>query len=79
MHALASKALRSGDHKGALRQLRAAVALDPGYAPLHRELGKLYMRSRDRKKGVAHFRKYVELAPTASDTKVYREIIRQSQ
>ncbi len=77
LHADASAALRAGDQKAALRLLKTAVRIDPGYAPLHRDLGKLYMRQRNRKKGVAHYKRYVKLSPDAADAKAFRTIIRR--
>jgi hypothetical protein len=77
LHAQASAALRSGNQKKALKRLKAAVALDPLYAPLHRDIGKLYVRRRRLKKGVAHYKRYLALSPNASDAKTYRAIIRQ--
>ncbi len=57
----------AGDTSGAIDRFRAALARDPRYAPAHRGLGMAYERKGDRAGAARSFRKYLALAPTASD------------
>lgn len=57
----------AGDTGGAIDRFRAALARDPRYAPAHRGLGMAYERKGDRTSAARSFRKYLALAPTASD------------
>lgn len=57
----------AGDTGGAIDRFRDALARDPRYAPAHRGLGMAYERKGDRTRAARSFRKYLELAPGASD------------
>lgn len=48
------------------------------YPPCHRQLGILYASKDDTASSVRHYRRYVELAPSAGDAARVREIIREA-
>jgi predicted Zn-dependent protease len=62
----------AGDAKAAYQ---AALAKSATCAPAHRGLGLLCRKSGDTAGAVEHFRKYVELAPTAPDAKYISEYL----
>jgi serine/threonine-protein kinase len=63
----------AGDTGGAIGRFQDALARDPRYAPAHRGLGMAYERKGDRTRAARSFRKYLELAPTASDADQIRQ------
>ncbi len=54
------------DEKGALADLQAAVAKEPGYAPAHYYLGGRLAMSKRFKDAAGEYAKYLELAPNGS-------------
>jgi serine/threonine protein kinase len=63
----------AGDTGGAIGRFQDALARDPRYAPAHRGLGMAYERKGDRTRAARSFRKYLELAPSASDAAQIRQ------
>ncbi|HUQ01285.1 MAG TPA: protein kinase [Kofleriaceae bacterium] len=57
----------AGDTGGAIDRFQDALARDPRYAPAHRGLGMAYEKKGDRSRAARSFKKYLELAPQASD------------
>jgi serine/threonine protein kinase len=62
----------AGDTGGAIDRFRDALTRDPGYAPAHRGLGMAYERKGDRSRAARSFKKYLDLAPRASDAEQIR-------
>lgn len=63
--ALARVAARGGGDFGVARgPLEAALALDPGHADAHHELGDVLLHLHDDRGALAHYTRAVELAPT---------------
>jgi serine/threonine-protein kinase len=57
----------AGDTGAAINRFLAALDRDPRYAPAHRGLGMAYERKGERSRAARSFRRYLELAPDASD------------
>ena len=57
--------MKRGNYEVALRKLKHALELDPGYAEAHNILGVLYARLGETEKAEQHYRKSVRLAPQA--------------
>ncbi len=75
LHAEAMRLMRQRDLDGATRKLREALRLAPQRATLHRDLGRVAMRSGDRAGAVREFRAYLSAAPGAADAATYRAIV----
>lgn len=56
-----------GDTDGALKSLKRAADLDPGYAPTYRALGDVYAKRGETGKARGAYQRYLKLAPRASD------------
>jgi Flp pilus assembly protein TadD len=61
----------------AVRAFKKAVELDPKYAQAHRELGYALVQQGDFNGAVEHFKKYVELAPSAPDAGQIKSMVQQ--
>jgi len=61
----------------AVRAFSKAVELDPQYAMAHRELGYALVQQGDFAAALTHFKKYLELAPKASDATAIQDTVRQ--
>jgi len=70
-------AKNSDRNEEAVRAFQKAVELDPGYAAAHRELGYTLVKQGDFKGAVAHFNKYLDLAPKAPDAGEIRAMAKQ--
>jgi Flp pilus assembly protein TadD len=62
----ASRLSRSGDFKGAARELERAVAADPDFAEAHANLGVQYLRLGRLKEAEAELLRSIELNPVSS-------------
>jgi len=67
------------DFRGAIAAFEEAARLSPGDADVQKQLGRAYMRAGDIPRGVASYRRYLDLAPTAPDRAVIESIIAQHQ
>jgi serine/threonine protein kinase len=67
------------DFRGAIRSFEEAARLSPSDADVQKQLGRAYMRAGDIPRGVAAYRRYLELAPAATDRAVIESIISQHQ
>ena len=56
-----------GKHDEAIAAFKRALVADPKEAKAERGLGVTYAAKGDKAEGVAHLKKYLELAPTADD------------
>ncbi len=56
-----------GDSETAIEHLLKAIELKRDYAEAHRELGTAYYMAGARKKAIASYKRYLKLAPKASD------------
>lgn len=63
------------DLPGAMKKLQEATKLAPRMAKLHRDMGRIAMRSRRKDAAIRHFETYLRLAPKAPDAATYRTII----
>ncbi|HEV8336963.1 MAG TPA: tetratricopeptide repeat protein [Candidatus Polarisedimenticolia bacterium] len=61
----------------AVRAFKKAVELDPKYAQAHRELGYALVQQGDFNGAVEHFKKYIELAPSAPDAGQIKSMVQQ--
>lgn len=59
--------------------LLACVELDPSAANCHRSLGVLYAKKEETKKAIAHYKRYVALAPESSDAERVRRMIQDAE
>jgi Flp pilus assembly protein TadD len=64
--------LRSGDVAGALARYQEAARLNPTDAKTQRQIVKCYNRLGQRDRAVPFIKRYLELAPDASDADFYR-------
>jgi tetratricopeptide (TPR) repeat protein len=62
-------------NKEAAQYFRKAVAIDPKYAPAHRELARTLMASQDFAGALKHFQEYLKLNPKAADAKEIQDSI----
>lgn len=62
-----------GDTTGALATFRASAASSPGFAPTWRGLGLVYEKVGSKSQARQAFRRYLQLAPNASDAEQIRE------
>jgi len=53
--------LKLGHEDDAQRALHKAIALEPGFAKPHEDLGRLYLASREPERAVRHFRQAIQL------------------
>jgi serine/threonine-protein kinase len=67
----------ANDVAGAIRRFEEAARLMPQSAEVHKQLGRAYMRAGDVQRGIAAYRRYLTLAPHASDRAVVERIIAQ--
>ncbi|HEX4458159.1 MAG TPA: protein kinase [Polyangia bacterium] len=65
-------AFRSGDVDAALARYLEAAKLNPGDARTQRQIGKCYNRLGQRDRAEPYFRRYLQLAPDASDAEFIR-------
>jgi Flp pilus assembly protein TadD len=65
------------DFRTAIRSFEEAARLSPSDADVQKQLGRAYMRAGDITRGVVAYRRYLELAPGASDRAVIESIIAQ--
>jgi Flp pilus assembly protein TadD len=56
-----------GDTTGALATFRSSLSSNPGFAPTWRGLGLVYEKLGNKGQARAAFRRYLQLAPSASD------------
>jgi regulator of sirC expression with transglutaminase-like and TPR domain len=67
--------LRREDHPRVLRVLHRLRQLDPDNPVPHRDLGMTFMRLSYPGRAIDHLEAYLELAPTAGDTDVVRQLL----
>jgi tetratricopeptide (TPR) repeat protein len=67
-HALGRSYSKRGMHGAALAAFQTALTFDPNHAESHFELARLYIgHFEDKRSGVSHLRRYLQLNPTAKD------------
>jgi Flp pilus assembly protein TadD len=66
---------RAGDVEGALARYQEAARLNPSDPRTQRQIGKCYNRLGNRDRAQPYLRKYLELAPDASDAAFIRAIL----
>jgi serine/threonine-protein kinase len=66
-----------GDLRGAIASFRAAARAMPGSAEAQKQLGRAHMRNGDVSRGIAAYRRYLDLAPDAPDRAIVERIIGQ--
>jgi Flp pilus assembly protein TadD len=76
-YAEARRLFLANDLSGAISHFEEAARRIPGRARIQKELGRAYMRTGDVSHGVRAYRRYLELAPNASDRAIVEQIIRQ--
>ncbi len=62
-----------GDTNGALRSLRTSLAANPRHAPTWRGLGLVFEKMGEKDQARAAFKRYLQLAPSASDAGQIRQ------
>ncbi|HEU0035512.1 MAG TPA: protein kinase [Kofleriaceae bacterium] len=67
----------SGNFVESAKVFKEALAIDKNYAPAHRGLGFVYHRSGMTGKAIEHLKRYLALAPDASDADTIRDRIAQ--
>jgi hypothetical protein len=72
----AERLLGQGDIAGACDKGEDQLLVTPSAAPVYKFLGKCYMRAGQPTKAMANYRRYLELAPNASDAAFIRSIVR---
>jgi tRNA A-37 threonylcarbamoyl transferase component Bud32 len=72
----AERLLGQGDIAGACEKGEDQRLVTPTAAPVYKFLGKCYMRAGQPTKAMANYRRYLELAPNASDAAFIRSIVR---
>jgi serine/threonine-protein kinase len=73
----AKELFSNGDYEKAAARYEEAAHLQPDTAVVHRELGKCYTRLGKQDRAQKEYRRYLELAPNASDAKFYQNIVGQ--
>ena len=68
-----------GDTERAEAHYLAAAVAAPGFAPVQRALGVLYLRQSNYKKALPYLGKYLELAPNAADAGYVRGYLEQAK
>ncbi len=68
-------AFMAQDVEGAISAFEEAARLSPSDANVQKQLGRAYMRAGQRDRGVAAYRRYLELDPSARDRAVVESII----
>ena len=76
-YAEARRRFLANDLQGAIAQFEQAARLMPDRARVQKELGRAYMRTGDVAHGVRAYRRYLQLAPTATDHEIVEQIIQQ--
>ena len=76
LHREGLRLMRQRDLDRALAKLAEALRLAPGMGVLHRDMGRIAMRRGQRDAALKHFRRYLQVAPGASDAVTYRTIIK---
>ena len=71
------KLFRSSRYREALAKFKKARRLNYGSAKVHKYIGKCYMRRNQIRYAVKSFKRYLKLAPGASDAWVYRGIVKK--
>jgi S1-C subfamily serine protease len=70
----------AGDRASARREFETALKEDPDYAPAHYGLALVYDDEHgDRRRAAEHYRRYLALAPKASDADEVRQWLRQAE
>lgn len=77
--AKAREHMLAGENGAARDLLERCVALDAQHAGCHRALGALYASTGRPRGALAHYRRYVELAPDASDARAIRAIVERAE
>ncbi|MCB9647817.1 MAG: hypothetical protein H6730_14605 [Deltaproteobacteria bacterium] len=73
------RALLAGELSTAEKLLLKCVAEKPNHASCHRLLGVLYASKDDTERSLQHYKKYVELKPSAPDADRVRKIIADAE
>ncbi len=68
----------ANDVPGAIARFEQAARETPGNPRVQKELGRAYMRAGDVTRAVAAYRRYLELAPQASDRAIIQRILDQT-
>jgi hypothetical protein len=68
---------RGGDVQGALARYQDAARANPSDAKAQRQIGKCYNRLGQRDRALPYLKRYLELAPDASDAAFIRAMIEQ--
>jgi Tfp pilus assembly protein PilF len=63
------------EYPQAKTKLLGCVKLDPNNAVCHKLLGSTYASLKDNKKGVFHYKKFIELAPDDPSTAKVKSIV----
>ena len=68
-----------GDFKEAVPLLKELEKVNGADPRIHRNLGISYARLRDNTQATKHYKKYLELNPTAADADKVREILSKNK
>jgi Tfp pilus assembly protein PilF len=77
-HILGMAYFYKGDSNEAIRQLNAALEIQPGFAQGHAFLGEIYFSKKDYKKAKTHFEKAISYDPNDFDSRKKLDIIREN-
>lgn len=72
----AQRLLGKGQYQQACQKGEDARKIDPSQAATYKFLGKCYMRAGDTTRATDHYRRYLELAPSAPDAAFIRSIVK---
>ncbi len=72
--ALSQEYISSGDDAEALNYLLLLLEKFPDYLPTYYQIAKLYERSGETEKAIAAYKKGIEVAKAANDSKTLREL-----
>ncbi|HRZ86817.1 MAG TPA: tetratricopeptide repeat protein [bacterium] len=61
------KLAKAGKYQEAIQETKRSIELDPNFADAHYNLGEFYARTDQKELAIAHYRKYLELSPAATD------------
>ena len=70
---------QEGDLSHAVTAYEALVSQQPGFAPVHKSLGMVYLKTHRYKKAADRFENYLELEPNAKDSAFVRQYLKQAR